>query len=253
MKSVFGLVSIALGLSVPGAAADAQMMGGHHRHWHIVLFDRPGFQGRSVTITGPVPPARRLSLQRLRTERPVQVRGSWLVCAAKFYQNDCVTIDHDIPDLKRAEHEPARNLREAPAMMRATALVFALLVLAGCESTPAVVEPVTNFVGQDWRLTAIGGTPVAAGSPATLLIDATGHAAGGTGCNRFFAHAVISGNDVSFSAAGATKMACAAPWMDQESRYLTALAGVAHWRTENGALILSSAEGNDILTYAHGP
>ncbi len=52
-----------------------------------------------MTITDPTP---QLDAYRFNDDaQSIQVRGSWLVCAAKFYQNDCVTIDHDVPDLKR--------------------------------------------------------------------------------------------------------------------------------------------------------
>ena len=135
--------------------------------------------------------------------------------------------------------------------MRAAPLLFAL-VLAGCTDSPVPGEPVTDFVGQDWALLTIGGTAVAPG--ATLRVEPDGHASGNATCNRFFTRAVIAGNDVTFSPAGTTRMACQpADRADQESRYTLSLSRVAHWRVDGGKLVLADGDGNDVLTYARAP
>jgi Beta/Gamma crystallin len=79
-------------------AASAQM--GRHGHGrYLVLFEKPYFQGRSVTIEGPVP---QLDAYNFNDKaQSARVRGAWVLCAAKFFKNDCVTINRDIPELKQ--------------------------------------------------------------------------------------------------------------------------------------------------------
>jgi len=93
------IVLIALGLAIFAAMpTNGQSMGHRFDRRYIILYEKPHFQGRSVTIGGPTP---KLSSYNFNDDaQSARVRGVWLVCAAKFYQNDCITIDRDIPDLK---------------------------------------------------------------------------------------------------------------------------------------------------------
>jgi len=126
------------------------------------------------------------------------------------------------------------------------------LALAGCTTLPAPDEPLSDFVGQDWSLLTVAGAPVAPGP--TLRVETDGHAGGSAGCNRFFSTAVLSGNAVTFGAAGTTRMACVSPARgDEESTYLLNLSRVARWRVEGTTLTLTDSSDTDVLTYAKAP
>jgi hypothetical protein len=93
-RGLLTTVMAALAFTSAGAQFDR-----HHRGRFIVLFEKPYFQGRSVTIEGPVP---QLDAYGFNDKaQSAQVRGAWVLCAAKFFKNDCVTIDRDIPQLKQ--------------------------------------------------------------------------------------------------------------------------------------------------------
>ena len=93
-RGLMALVATALACTSAMAQYDR-----HHRGRYIVLFEKPYFQGRSVTIEGPVP---QLDAYNFNDKaQSAQVRGAWVLCAAKFFKNDCVTINRDTPQLKQ--------------------------------------------------------------------------------------------------------------------------------------------------------
>lgn len=150
--------------------------------------------------------------------------------------------------------------------MRLLTFVPALLLLAGCESkppesgTPAAAPPAgapaDRLIGTatDWRLVTLGGEPVGVGDSAapTLKLQAGGGRAGGYGgCNRWFAEAARSGDALSFSAIGATKMACEGPAMALEQRWFAALERVRRVTEAGGELILADSAGSVVATLRH--
>lgn len=119
-------------------------------------------------------------------------------------------------------------------------------LLAACapvvsESTSAPPAAPAALAGGEWRVTAIDGQPVGDG-PAITMTFADGQLSGSAGCNRY-AGSAQPGADSTLKpgAMVATRMACPEPLMQRESRFLQALAGVTHYRLEDGALRL---EGN---------
>ncbi|UYO01091.1 MAG: META domain-containing protein [Devosia sp.] len=92
-----------------------------------------------------------------------------------------------------------------------------------------------------WVVTSIGGRPVSAERPATLSIALDRRAGGTSGCNSYFSEAVIEADTIAFSAAAATRMACAPELMEQESAYFAALAAVRFYQVEGNSLRLLDA------------
>jgi len=105
--------------------------------------------------------------------------------------------------------------------------------------------------GTAWVLDSAPGIDLAAGaSPSAAFSE--GRVAGSTGCNRFTGPFALDGDRLELGAIASTRMACAPPVMALEQAYLEALDRVAHWRIEDGSLMLSDEQGKDLLRFAAG-
>lgn len=125
------------------------------------------------------------------------------------------------------------------------------IVLAACTMTPA--GPERPLAGSSWTAEEIAGQGVVAGSGAAVSFMADGRMAGTTGCNRFFGGYERSGQKLTFSGMGSTRMACQPELMAQEDRFLKVLNAVTGYEiTADGALLLRSA-GGDSLRFRPAP
>lgn len=116
-------------------------------------------------------------------------------------------------------------------------LLLALpLAAAGCAGMSAAPAPV--LVGTEWRLESLGGREVPAASAATLSFPESGRVAGNASCNRFFGTYTQTGQKISFSQMGSTRMACIGPAADQEGRYLAALQKATAFEVEGSRLTI---------------
>lgn len=95
--------------------------------------------------------------------------------------------------------------------------------------------------GTSWRLADLQGSPALEGVEATLEFPEQGKVAGKGSCNRFFGTAKITGETLTFSQMGSTQMACVGPGMEQESRYLKALAAAQRYSLEGDMLVIYTA------------
>ena len=117
----------------------------------------------------------------------------------------------------------------------ATLALTTTLLLTGCTSTPESTLP----LGTPYQVEWIGEHPLVDRSHLTVTLGADGRAYGHAGCNRWFASYQTTGDQLSFSQAGATRMMCAPALMEQEERFLQALGQVKRWEMgENGELRL---------------
>lgn len=146
-------------------------------------------------------------------------------------------------------------MRHFPPIAAALGIVLAL---AGCsrpEDTDAMSptpEPaavsVEDIAGQEWIVDSLRPSKANAfdwsGRGISLQLDATaGRASGYGGCNRWFAGYTSSGpGQLSFSQAGATRMACMEPEgvMEREQEFLDALGKVSTFRLSEDHLYLES-------------
>lgn len=95
--------------------------------------------------------------------------------------------------------------------------------------------------GTTWVLRSWQRNESAPAAPEITLAYQDGQFAGSNGCNRYFA-SVKAGDmpgEVTVGPAGATKMACEAPVMDAEMRFMKQLAGVTKFGFMTGRLMLS--------------
>lgn len=119
-----------------------------------------------------------------------------------------------------------------------TGLAVGLVLAMG--STPALSK--TALFG-DWRVDAIGGSPVVPGSKVFMRFDAKGRVSGIASCNRFGATFRVDGDSLSVGPAMSTRMACRPDVMAQEQRFLRLLEGAASWRVEAERLTITSGDG----------
>jgi heat shock protein HslJ/membrane-bound inhibitor of C-type lysozyme len=115
--------------------------------------------------------------------------------------------------------------------------------LKGCGGDPA------SFLrGAEWIVEDIDGGGVIDNSRASLLFSEDGRVSGRGSCNRYGAEVALTGEGLSFGRAMSTQMACAPALMEQERKFLAALAKVSAFTIdETGALILTGPGGARIL------
>lgn len=109
--------------------------------------------------------------------------------------------------------------------------------LQGCGGDPARL-----LQGVRWTLHALGDEAMAA--PAWLEFLPDGRIAGSNGCNRLMGGYTITGEGMTFSQLGSTRMACAADVMKQASvvdEYLSSVRGFSF--DAQGALVLITGQG----------
>jgi len=153
------------------------------------------------------------------------------------------------------------------------------LILTDAEGATVLVfteeEPVA-LPGTSWRLASLFDengtmTPVISGTNVTLAFDADGRLGGSAGCNSYGAGYTVDGVNLTIEPPIRTEMYCSEPpgLMDQEDRYLALLTEAASYRvervtadggrlsldatissrTENDRLVLTDANGTEILAF----
>jgi putative lipoprotein len=126
-------------------------------------------------------------------------------------------------------------------------LSLGLLLLgpAGCLApTPAAPLHETT-----WLAEAIGGEGITPGVQSTLRVDSDGRASGSAACNRFTGSATITGTEVSFGPLATTRRMCPPDVMDQEDRYLSALAAARRFVHEDETLRLRDERDVDVVRF----
>ncbi len=106
-----------------------------------------------------------------------------------------------------------------------------------------------GLVGTRWRLADVAGTVAISGAHATLEFPAPGRVIGNGSCNRFFGPVELAGDSIHVGALAATRKACAEPAMQQETRYLEALAASARLTVDASALLLYPRDGGQPLRF----
>jgi heat shock protein HslJ len=100
----------------------------------------------------------------------------------------------------------------------------------------------TTLSGTNWLVEDIAGRGVVDNSHPTIRFDEGGQVSGSTGCNLFNGVVTIEGDNIKFGQMATTKRGCIPSLMDQELRFLKAMAEV-----------LSFTMSKDGLLYLYGP
>jgi putative lipoprotein len=101
--------------------------------------------------------------------------------------------------------------------------------------------PPARLWGTAWVLEDLAGAGVMDYVRATLEFPEPGKVAGNGSCNRFFGSATVTGDRLTVSPLGATRMACPEAVMNQESRYFQALQGATRFTLDGPWLLVHSA------------
>jgi heat shock protein HslJ len=96
--------------------------------------------------------------------------------------------------------------------------------LVGCATSAPQLETEHTYL-VEW----IGERPLIDRSHLTITLGDDGRAYGNTGCNHWFAGYTLTGDKLSFRAAGSTRKMCAPALMEQEARFLDSLSKVERW------------------------
>lgn len=125
----------------------------------------------------------------------------------------------------------------------------AIVALALAVVAPAVAQDGPGWDGATWRVEDIRGRGVIDNAETSLRVAPDGDVSGSTGCNVFHGHATIEGAKISFGQMASTMRACAPALMDQEQKFLKALAATRRARFDDkGRLRLCDAKGKPLLT-----
>jgi len=111
--------------------------------------------------------------------------------------------------------------------------------MMGCGGAPASL-----LLGPEWIVEEIDGSGVIADSNVTLIFAEDGSVSGRASCNHYTANWALSGEGLRFTQGVSTRMACAAPLMDQEARFLQRLTDVERFTfSADNALVLEGRNG----------
>lgn len=128
------------------------------------------------------------------------------------------------------------------------------IALAACAPRPPAPAPrpvqVQDLLGTEWLAEDIGGAGVTDNSHSTLHFAAATQVDGDTGCNRFSGPLAADGDTIRIGPLASTRRACAPALMDQERRYLAALARASAWKRDNDLLILLDDGQQPVLRYS---
>lgn len=117
-------------------------------------------------------------------------------------------------------------------------------ILQGAALVPVVSTAGGNvslaeLAGTEWTLSSLDDRPLPAGAQPPTILFGDARVSGFGGCNRYTGTvAAKRPGTLSVGALATTKMACAAPAMDAEERYLAALAAVSQCALVAGRLQL---------------
>ena len=106
------------------------------------------------------------------------------------------------------------------------------VTLAAAEVSPAAAATPVALAHTEWRVAELEGEKLKDGDSAPVLAFAEdGRISGFAGCNRLMGRYESDESTLKFSAIGLTRMACPAPAMTLEGRFVAALGAVAAVRS----------------------
>ena len=134
-------------------------------------------------------------------------------------------------------------------------LVASVLMVSGCESvyppaSGAVAAPTAaSLKGTRWLLEDLAGRGVLDRLQSTLVFGEPGRVSGQGGCNLFNGAMTLEGDRLALGPLATTRRACEPAAMDQEARYLAALAGARRLAREGPWLLIHGAVGDPPLRF----
>ncbi|MDK2916462.1 MAG: hypothetical protein PWR25_1019 [Euryarchaeota archaeon] len=153
---------------------------------------------------------------------------------------------------------PNRRRNRNVILTAASLLVIALacIVTAGCTGGTSTPGASAGLAGTSWTLDSYldeNGTLIAVlpGTEVTAAFGTDGRVTGSAGCNSYGGDYRLEGTSLSISPIEQTLKFCLEPEgiMEQEARFVDLLGSAAGYRIENGRLVITDAEGADVLVF----
>jgi putative lipoprotein len=118
----------------------------------------------------------------------------------------------------------------------------------GAVSAASPVPASSPLTGTSWRAEEIRGQRAATDDAApTITFESPGRAVGSTGCNRYIAPLDVAATTLRLGEIVMTRRACPPAVMDQEQRFVAALAAARAYRQERDVLLLLDERGRPLL------
>ncbi len=132
-------------------------------------------------------------------------------------------------------------------MQKTVFIGCAIAALSACSSVPDThLQPL-----QSYQVEWIGERPLIDRSMLTLTLGDNNQASGLAGCNNWMAEYQLSGDRLSLDNIATTRKLCAPALMEQEQRFLAALATVQRWEfAEHQQLLLWPEQGAAIKLWS---
>jgi len=123
-------------------------------------------------------------------------------------------------------------------MRSVSILIVMLLLVASCARPEATTlpTPAVTLASTAWTVERIDDVAVDRAAATVRFED--GRASGRSGCNQYSGYLQASGSALRVSEVRSTRMACAPAVMEQETRFLAALAAARAARREGDRLVL---------------
>jgi heat shock protein HslJ len=126
-------------------------------------------------------------------------------------------------------------------VIRLMQLASLLLAVSACAKTAepvstaadAEVADTVSLLSTRWQVEDIDQVGIIDSSMITIEFRGPENLAGSAGCNRYFGVFEQTGDRISVSPLGLTRMACAEALMNQERRFVDAMAATARFAIEN--------------------
>lgn len=125
-------------------------------------------------------------------------------------------------------------------------LCCSLLVLAGCSTSPKTTGTI-DLIGE-WSILSANGMSTAEGmTPAFIAFDSIGNVHGNASVNSFFGGYILSGDSLSFSPMGMTRMM--GPNIEIEDAVIDAINHIAIVRVDADTATLYNISGEPIMLW----
>ena len=128
-------------------------------------------------------------------------------------------------------------------------LALTVLVLATPTTSPAQSDNIErSLIGSTWLADEIGGHGVVDGARTTIEFAEAGRVGGLAACNRYMGPVTFEDDGVAFGNLASTQMMCPEAIMDQEQRFLEALAKIDRFAlADDGRTLLAYAGDTPVM------
>ena len=114
-------------------------------------------------------------------------------------------------------------------------------------SAAASAPASSPLAGTSWRAEEIQGRRAGDEAAPTITFEGSARAAGSTGCNRYGAPLDLTATTLHLGEIVMTRRACPAAVMEQEQRFVAALAAARAYRLEGTVLLVLDEQGRPLL------